>query len=422
VKRRKSGLPHSRMSARDMLTEALACALQKPGRAALTMLGTVLGVGAFVAILGLTSTAAGQISRQFTILQATTVTVVDRAAVDESTQAQAVGDPGQDRPLMSFPDDADSRIERLNGVRSAGVWWTVPVGDRAITLIPGGEVAGEGLKIYAATPGAIEVMGLDITHGISLDPFAAASQQRVVLLSSVAAQRLGITQLSTRPAIFINETAYAVAGIYGETRRAPEVALGAVIPASTALADFGQPDPGEMPATMLVETEVGAAQLVSRQAPLALRPDAPDKLAAVAPPDPRFLRDQVSGDLTGLFLALAAISLVIGAVGIANTTLVSVLERVGEIGLRRSLGARPRHIAAQFLTESFVIGTLGGLIGTSLGVVAVIAVAASRDWTAVIEPWASLPAPAIGSLVGLLAGLYPALRAARVSPIAALRS
>jgi putative ABC transport system permease protein len=118
---------------------------------------------------------------------------------------------------------------------------------------------------------------------------------------------------------------------------------------------------------------------------------------------------------------LAAICLVVGAVGIANTTLVAVLERTGEIGLRRALGARPRHITAQFLTESTALGALGGLIGTSVGVAVVVATALARHWTAVLEPYAVLPAPLIGALVGFAAGLYPALRAARIEPLDALR-
>ncbi|MGD0554105.1 MAG: ABC transporter permease, partial [Streptosporangiaceae bacterium] len=139
------------------------------------------------------------------------------------------------------------------------------------------------------------------------------------------------------------------------------------------------------------------------------------------PPAPQTLQSQVSGDLAGLFLVLASISLLIGAVGIANTTLVAVLERTEEIGLRRALGARPRHIAGQFLSESTALGTLGGLIGTSVGVLTVVLIAASQSWTAVINPALTLPAPLIGSIVGLLAGLYPALRASRTSPLAALR-
>ena len=129
----------------------------------------------------------------------------------------------------------------------------------------------------------------------------------------------------------------------------------------------------------------------------------------------------MSADLAGLFLILALISLLIGAVGIANTTLVAVLERTEEIGLRRAVGARPRHIAAQFLAESTTLGTLGGLIGTCIGVAVVVIFAAAKNWTAVLNPAYTLPAPLIGSVVGLLAGAYPALRAARTSPLAALR-
>jgi ABC-type antimicrobial peptide transport system permease subunit len=125
--------------------------------------------------------------------------------------------------------------------------------------------------------------------------------------------------------------------------------------------------------------------------------------------------------LAGLFLILALVSLLIGAVGIANTTLVAVLERTEEIGLRRAVGARPRHIAAQFLAESTALGTLGGLAGTCIGVGVVVIFAAVKDWTAVLNPAYTLPAPLIGSVVGLLAGVYPALRAARTSPLAALR-
>lgn len=419
----RTGLPDTRLGLRDTTAEALSAMVQRPGRAGLTMLGTVLGVGAFVAVLGLTATAAGQISRQFTVLQATTVTVTDQAAVNEgmTSENQSAREPV--RPPMSFPEDTDERVAHLNGVVTGGLWWQIPLDSPRLTSTPGGSISeGAGLKVYAATPGAVAAMEPHLTAGVTFDPFVQRTGEHVALLSTVAADRLHVNRLEARPAIFIDSVPYTVVGIYDGVQRATDTLLGLMIPAATALTEYGNPNPATMPATLLISTKVGAAALVARQAPIALRPDAPQRLTAVAPPDPHTLRDKVSNDLTGLFLTLAGICLVIGAVGIANTTLVAVLERTSEIGLRRALGARPRHIAGQFLTESLALGTLGGLLGTSLGVVTVLGVAAAREWTAVLQPAVTLAAPLLGSLVGLLAGAYPALRAARISPLLALRS
>jgi putative ABC transport system permease protein len=164
-----------------------------------------------------------------------------------------------------------------------------------------------------------------------------------------------------------------------------------------------------------------AAQAVAKQIAAAGLPSDPGRLVATSPPSPQNLQSQVSGYLADLSLMLALISLLIGAAGIANTTRVAALERTGEIGLRRALGARSGHIAAQFLAESTTLGTLGGLIGTCIGAAIVVISAAAKNWTAVLNPADTLPAPLIGSTVGLLAGAYPALRAARTSPLAAVR-
>lgn len=170
-------------------------------------------------------------------------------------------------------------------------------------------------------------------------------------------------------------------------------------------------------ATEVTVEDVGAAD----EAPLALDPAHPDRFKSVPPPDPKTLRTTVGADLNQLFLLLAAVCLVIGAVGIANTTLVAVLERTGEIGLRRALGARGRHITGQFLAESAALGVLGGLVGTAAGALTVVSVAVARQWTPVVHPATLVAAPLIGLMTGLLAGAYPAWRASRVEPAEALR-
>ena len=240
------------------------------------------------------------------------------------------------------------------------------------------------------------------------------------VLGSAAAAQLGITSLAAQPAVFVNGIGYTVVGIIDNVQRDPEDLLSVLIPDQTAMADFGAPTSSN-PATMLIQTKLGAADLIASQAPLALRPDQPGLLQAAAPPAPHTLQDAVAGNLNTLFLFLAAITLVIGAVGIANTTLVAVMERTGEIGLRRALGARPQHIAAQFLTETTTLGSFGGLVGTTLGIGVVLVVALTHHWTAVLNPATTLPAPLIGTFTGLLAGAYPALKAARIEPLEALR-
>jgi putative ABC transport system permease protein len=269
-------------------------------------------------------------------------------------------------------------------------------------------------------------MVLTMVAGAPLSTYANDTAQHVAMLNTTTAATLGISaaRLPSHPAVFVNGIAYTVIGIYSSAQRVVSDGSGMLIPEKTALADYGNPEPGigtYEEAQMVIATKTGAAQEVAREIAAAELPTNPHRLVVTPPQSPLKLQGEVNGDLAGLFLILALISLLIGAVGIGNTTLVAVLERTGEIGVRRSVGARPRHIAAQFLAESTALGTLGGLLGTCIGVGIVVIFAATKNWTAVLNPLYTLPAPLIGTVVGLLAGAYPALRAARTSPLEALR-
>lgn len=406
--------PRSRISARDLASEAMAGLLQRPARSLLTMLGTMLGIGAFVAILGLTATAGSQIDKRFTALAATEVTVQDLggAAVEGGDSADT---------SLSFPADASARVQALRGVVHAGVHWSVPLPDPVLSNMPVADpnAGTEGLSLVAASPEALAAMRPTMQLGRLYDAFHAGRAERVAVLGAAAALRLGIGRLDDSPAVFVNGEPYTILGLIADLQRKPEFLLSVILPTTTAQLAYGPPL--DRRAEMIIETRIGAARLVASQAAVALRPDQPERFKVIAPPDPQTLRANVNSDLNTLFLLLAAISLIIGAVGIANTTLVAVLERTNEIGLRRSLGARPVHIGAQFLLESTALGLLGGLIGSSLGVAMVVGTAIAQEWTAVLPSWTVPAAPAIGAFVGLLAGVYPALRAAWVEPVEALR-
>ena len=414
------GLPSPRLTVRDAAAEAVAGIVQRPGRSGLTMLGTVLGVGAFVAVLGLTATGAGQISRQFSVLEDTTVTVSDNGPAND------VAPPGT-YPAIGFPADADQVAEHIKGVVAAGIWWPValPEGTNFSASLALSGVASQTVNLMAASPGAVQAMVPAMVAGSPLTAYENDTAQHVAMIDTTTASTLGISpaRLASHPAVFVNGIAYTIVGVYGSGQRV----LGGsamLIPENTALEDYGNPQPGigtQEEAQMVIATRTGAAQEVAKQIAAAELPTDPHRLVVTPPPNPLKLQGEVNGDLAGLFLILALISLLIGAVGIANTTLVAVLERTGEIGVRRAVGARPRHIAAQFLAESTALGTLGGLIGTCIGVAIVVIFAAVQNWTAVLNPLYTLPAPLIGTVVGLLAGAYPALRAARTSPLVALR-
>ena len=321
------GLPSPRLTARDATAEAVAGIVQRPGRAGLTMLGTVLGVGAFVAVLGLTATGAGQISRQFTVLEDTTVTVEDNGP------ANNVAPPGTN-PAIGFPANADAIADHIHGVVAAGVWWpaALPEGTNFSASLALSGAASQTVNLLAASPGAVRAMAPAMVAGSPLSPYENDTAQHVAMIDTSTASALGISpaRLPSHPAMFVNGIAYTVVGVYSSAQRVISGGSAMLIPENTALADYGNPQPGigtQEEAQMVIATRTGAAQAVSRQIAAAELPADPHRLVVTAPPNPLKLQSEVNGDLAGLFLILALISLLIGAVGIGNTTLVAVLER-----------------------------------------------------------------------------------------------
>jgi len=394
----------------DLLDECLASLLARPGRAVLTVLGTVVGIAALVATLGLSKTAGNRIVGRFDALSATDIVVTPKT-----------GTSGRAIRRDALPWDAEQRALRLNGVVSAGTLSSVDLKGDLVRAVPVNDPQSQTqfqMPVKAASPGLFAAVRATLATGRLPDIGYSTRADRIAVLGPNAAEQLHITRVDNQPAVYIGDHLYVVIGILAGVERQPALLGSVIIPEGTAQHEFALVAPG----SVQIETKVGAATQIAGQLPLALSPADPTLLKIAAPPEPRRVRAGVQSDLNALFLLLGGVSLLVGAIGIANVTLVSVLERVGEIGLRRSLGAGRRHIAAQFLVESTSLGFLGGVVGASLGTIVVVAVAASRTWTPVLEGWVPLVAPVLGGAVGLLSGVYPSLRAAALEPVEALRS
>ena len=404
------GAPLDRFGIRDLVSEAAHGIGARPARLLLTIVGTVLGIGSLVVTVGLAQTAAGQIARQFDAVAAT------QAVIAPDTAQTFSGE----RASTQLPWDVEDRISRIAGVEAAGAVGPVDVGDAEITAVPVQDPSAPTLTappVLAVSPGLFDAVRSHVLTGRTFDAGHDLREDRVVVLGTRAATRLGVHRVDRQPSIFIGDRSYTVIGIIDEVKRRSDLLDAVILPVGTARADFGFAAFEEAHATIAL----GAGPVLAEQAPIAIEPNEPELIVAEVPTSDNAVRENVQADINAIFLALGGVALLVGGLGIANVTLLSVRERIGEIGLRRALGARKSDIGNQFLVESTVIGLLGGLIGAAIGVGVVVLVSLSKEWTPILDTWVVLGSAVLGGVIGLAAGTYPALKAAAIEPITALR-
>ena len=371
-------------------------------RAGLSALGIAIGVAAIVAVLGLSASSQAGLLAEINQLGTNLLTVSNGQSLTGAT--------------AELPLSAPPMIGRISGVEHVQSTGAVSGANAYRTpYIP--SVNTNGLIVQAASLDLLPIVATSVALGHYLN--AATAQEPVAVLGATAAQLLGINRIYRDERIWVGRQWFYVAGILRPAVLASDLDTSVLVgyPAARKYLAFDG-----HPSTVHLRAQTGRVNAVDNLLAATANPENPSEVNVSQPSDALVAQAEAKSALDGLFLGLGAVALLVGAVGVANIMIISVLERRSEIGLRRALGATKGHIRIQFLSEAVLLGLLGGVVGVALGAAATAVYAHAKHWATVIpiEAWAGGIAASL--IIGAVAGLVPALRAARLSPTQALWS
>jgi putative ABC transport system permease protein len=394
--------PRSRLRPADLLPVGTVGLRARPLRAGLSALGVAIGIAAIVAVLGITRSSQADLLAQ-----------IDRLGTDLLTVTNGRSLQGQEAEL---PSRASGMLGRIDGVRHVAPTAQLQgINVYRSDKIPAAQTGA--LAVRAADPALLGTLDGRLRHGGFLNP--ATARYPTTVLGYQAAATLGIATLDQPTRVWLGGHWFTVVGILDPLPLAPEIDRSALVgfPVAARLFDYQ-----DHPSRIYVRTTTDTTTTVSSLLAATADPQHPEQVQASRPSDALTARVAAKSATTGLFLGLGAVALLVGGIGIANVMVIGVLERRGEIGLRRALGATRSHVAAQFVVESLLLAAIGGATGVAVGIAITIGVADRQQWPVQLPAVAIWGGLAVALAVGVVAGLYPALRAARLAPTDALRS